>query len=165
MRSGFKTYVLRGDRLVDVTEAVRAPPEPRVAIHGDAGYQNLWVPGFEYGRSGDRDAGRAPERGTPKMVDLSSRSKHRRYMQERGLTHASDFGMREDGSLAEGSAWDRAQKHREALAAGTDQENNQRIHKAVVDSVKKLEAGYRPSPPPAIDGVADGATAVVYPEE
>lgn len=138
-----KTYVMRGANLVDVTDFVRAPPEPRVHILGDRGYENLSVQSYEYGAK--------DKPGQFQTVDLSSRSKHQRYMRERGLTHSSDFGQRPDGSIAEGSYWDQCAKRRERLLAGTDPENNRRVRDAVVEAVRKLEAGCRPPKPERVD--------------
>ncbi len=138
-----KTYVMRGAELVDVTDAARAPPEPRVHVIGDRGYENLSVQSFEYGEKG--------RPGQFRTVDISSRSKHQRYMHERGLTHSSDFGQRPDGSIAAGSYWDQCAKRRERLLAGTDPENNRRVKDAVVESLHKLEAGYRPPKPERVE--------------
>lgn len=154
MKSGFRTYVMRNERLVDVTDLVRAPPEPRVHLQTDRGYENLTVPGFEYGKEGDPAAGKLGEKGTPKLVDLSSRTKHRTYMKERGLAHYSDFT----------ETWAAAAAKRERIRAGTDPENNRRILDTVVESVKKLEGGFRPPPPPRVEH-DERDTPVVYPKE
>lgn len=137
MRSGCKTYVMRDGKLVDVTEYVQAPPAPRVHIQDDRAYSDLWVPGFKYSDDPEK-------KGTPERIDLGSRTKHRQYMKERGLTHISDFDQ-------PGGAWEQAAAKRERVAAGIDPENNRRITEAVAESLKKLEAGYRPPAPAPVE--------------
>jgi hypothetical protein len=146
--SGVRTYVFDkdGGGLVDVTDSAREPPRPRVHVRGDSGYEGL--------RAADG-------------ADISSRSKYFRYMRERGLAHASDYGLRPDGTLAEGSAWDKAARRREAFAKdGGDQAEHRRRRERVVSAVKKLEQGYRPAPAPRVDSDPEcggGGYAVVKP--
>lgn len=145
MKHGIKTYVYREGRgLVDVTDIVNAPPEPRVHLQTDSSYAGLAVPACEYGE-------KPGERARIVLRDISSRTKHRQYMQEKGLTHSSDFGARPDGSIARDSFWDRAAKRREELAAGTNTENNRRVREAAEAAVRKLNQGYRPGAPAPVD--------------
>jgi hypothetical protein len=81
-------------------------------------------------------------------VPLDSRTAHRRYMREKGLTHASDFD-------SPGGYWDQAAARRRRLAEGTDPEDNRRLEKAVAEAAEKVRAGYRPAPPDPVDHVED----------
>ena len=65
-----KFYVVRDGELVDVTEAVRAAPEPRVHLQTDKGFENL---------------------RTVEGHDVSSRTKWKDYMKARGVVPASEF--------------------------------------------------------------------------
>lgn len=109
-----------------ISEYCRAPQRPQCC--GEEMERRLSVvpamSGLANAMAGDRhyDGMRAPD-GT----DISSRTKHRQYMKEKGLTTADDFT----------GVWGKAQQQRELYRMGQhqDKELHQEIEKQILTAV------------------------------
>ena len=107
----YKCSVCGAERSViqTIADYIIAPKKPLCAAHGGMERKLSVNPAFSgtaNALAGDRhyDGLRATD-----GADISSRSKHRAYMRERGLTTTDDYK----------DTWARAQKEREALRKGT----------------------------------------------
>lgn len=107
--------------LQSIGEYSKSPKRP--SCHGEMERRLSVVPGMSglaNALAGDRhyDGLKATD-GTP----IDTRSKHRQYMKEKGLTMASDFT----------NTWKQAQKEREALRTGASLPDRKRDVREVVE--------------------------------